>query len=79
MPDFILPDGSEVNFDLRAFTRGDWSDWASGKMTFAQDDEFLARAAGVTVETVRSLSEYDYKRMIRALIVKVQAPLKDPN
>lgn len=79
MADHTLPDGREITFDLGKVTRREYSALVEARLTNAQDDEIIARAAGLTVDQIGDLSQPEWRRLVRAFFKKAREPLADPN
>ena len=79
MSDFVLPDGTEVNFDLSKLTYGQWLGLFDPKESDERSDETLARVAGLTIERLKSLGFIEYKKLFKAFVKRSRDPLSDPN
>lgn len=79
MADHTLPDGRAIDFDLGKVTRREYSALIEGRLTNAQDDEIIARAAGLTVDELGNLTQPEWRRLVRAFFKKAREPLADPN
>ena len=79
MADYVLPDETEVTFDLEKMTVKEYRDFAKGAQSDAEDDLLMARVTGLAVEQIESLSQPTYRRLIKAFYDKSRQPLNDPN
>ncbi len=79
MADFVLSDGQEINFDLSKMTYGQWLGLFDPKEADEKSTETLARVAGVTVDSLKSLPYTEYKKFFSAFLKKTREPLSDPN
>lgn len=77
MVDVTLAEGREITIDLDAFTLEEYESlFDPSKST---DKEVIAKASGLTIEEINKLSMRNWKRLVRAVVTKAQAPLADPN
>jgi hypothetical protein len=79
MADFVLKDGTEITFDLDAVSISEYRQFAKGAMTEEQDDEIIARASGLPLETIRKMGQETFRRFLQAFFMKSTRPLDDPN
>lgn len=80
MSDLVLPDGTEVNFDLRAITTREYLGMFDTSKSENSSDETLAKACHMDLETLLDRPFEDYKRILAAFFKKANAPLEsDPN
>ena len=79
MADLVLPDGTEITFDLRAFTTKEYMGMFDGRESDSRSDKTLAKAAGMDHKVLMSLPFEDYKRILAAFFKKCNEPLADPN
>lgn len=78
MADFVLTDGTEVNFEMDNITIGEYRSLVGGKLTQAQDDEIVSRVSGIPIEKINTLKFTEYRKFMRAFFNKAREPL-DPN
>lgn len=69
----------EVRFDLDQVGYGEYTDFLNGRLTPAQDTDLLARASGLSAAQQQALTLLQFKRLVKALVAKVRAPLADPS
>lgn len=79
MADFQLKNGSEVDFDLDAFTIDEYDQFRRGMLPDGGDYDFMAKATGMKAAEVKALSFMDWKRLVSAFFKKTTSPLNDPN
>ena len=77
MADVTLAEGREVDIDLGAFSLEEYESLFDPKM--ATDKKVISKASGLTIDEINKLSVKDWKRLVRAVVAKVKAPLADPN
>lgn len=80
MTDLVLPDGTEVNFDLRAITTREYLGMFDASKSENSSDETLAKACHMDLEVLLDRPFEDYKRVLAAFFKKANAPLESvPN
>jgi hypothetical protein len=79
MADLVLPDGTEINFDLRAISTREYLGLFDGREAEDSSDQVLAKAAGIDHEKLLAMPFEDYKRILSAFFKKANAPLDSPN
>jgi len=77
MPDFTLPDGRGVSFDLMKVSMKEYRAFVKGSLLDSEDDLFLARVTGLAVEDIEALPQPVYRRMLTAFAKKAREPLED--
>jgi hypothetical protein len=78
-PDFTMPDGQEIIFDLDKISIREYRKFATGSMMSEDDDTLLAKVSGLTVEDIGNLPQPQYRLLLRAFFEKAREPLADPN
>lgn len=78
MSDLVLPDGSEITFDLRAITTREYLGMFDSSKSESSSDETLAKVSGMKLETLLDKPFEDYKRILAAFFKKANAPLETP-
>lgn len=74
-----LLNGRVVTYDLYQVTRNEYINFVSGKLTTEEDESFIARASGLTVDEVQKLSLQEWKMLIAGLYAEVRKPIEaDP-
>lgn len=71
MPDVTLSTGQEVTFDLSNTTIGKYSALFDPQQPEAEEFGTIAQLAGLDTERVRSLKYPDWKRLIGAIVKRV--------
>ena len=79
MSDYKLPDGKEITFDLSKMTYGQWMGLFDSKESDERSDETLARVCGLEIDTLKSMSFPEYKKLFAEFLKKTREPLSDPN
>ena len=71
--------GKELTIDLEKITIEEYDDFAHGKLLNKDDYPLVARLIDQSVDYVRTLSQPDYRRVVRAIFDKGSSPLDSPN
>jgi hypothetical protein len=65
--------------DLSKLTIGEYRAMMEPGRSDEADDAVLAKVVGLSVEELQGLSVLEYKRLLRAFLLKVKEPLSSPN
>jgi hypothetical protein len=79
MPDFTLPNGREITFDLDAITLEEYRALLSPKQDKTEEDDIMSRACGLTVDEYHKLPHRTWRRLCKAFFEYAMGPLADPN
>lgn len=79
MADLTLQDGTEITFNLRAFTTREYLGMFDKSESDERSDKTLAKAAGLDHKVLMALPFEDYKRILAAFFKKCNDPLESPN
>ncbi len=80
MSDFTLGNGKEITFDLSQLSHKDWKGLVNPKQAKEKEEVILSRVFGLTVEELDKLSEVEYRKLNKAFVMRVLAPISaDPN
>ena len=79
MADITLSDGTEITFDLRKMSYGQWKGIFDPNEKEEDSDQTLARVAGIPYERLREIPFPDYKALFQAFLKKAREPLASPN
>jgi len=74
----ITIDGKTIDFDLNKITRQEYLGLFDPKESADTSDASIARVAGISFETFRSLSLLDSKRLMQEFFKRARDPLADP-
>jgi hypothetical protein len=77
--DFVLKSGKEINFNLDELSHTDWVGLINPKQSKKKEEEIFSRVFGLTVEELGKLTEIEYRKLSKALVVRVVNPFTDPN
>jgi hypothetical protein len=76
MSDLVLSDGTEISFDLRAITTGEYLSMFDSSKSELSSDEILAKACAIEHKELMAKPFEDYKRILAAFFKKANAPLE---
>jgi hypothetical protein len=76
-PDFVLKDGTEIDFDLEKVTVEEYRALFKPGATQEVEDELVARVAGLKKEAFGKMSLKEYKKFVQAFYAKAVNPLAD--
>lgn len=79
MSDHKLKNGSEVTFDLDAFSIGEYEQFRRGTLPDSGDFEFMAKVTGIPAVELKALKFNEWRGLLRAFFHKSVSPLDDPN
>lgn len=79
MPDFTLPDGREITFDLDALCLEEYRALLGRQQTREEEDAVMARVCGLTPEEYHKIPFQTWRRLCKAFFEKAAEPLADPN
>lgn len=77
--DLTLSDGTEITFDLTKVTYKQWKGVWNPREADEDSDATIARAAGLTLETLEALPLPDAKALVAAFRRRGTEPLAAPN
>jgi hypothetical protein len=70
---------AKPEIDLMRITIAEYRSLLDKNQLPEQEDEVLAKAAGITPEALRALPYPEWKRLAQDLFKKAREPLSDPN
>jgi hypothetical protein len=68
-----------VVIDLNKITIAEYRSLFDKNQTQDEEDQIIAKAAGLTVEELRALTYIEYRRLTAAFFDTAKNPLADPN
>lgn len=78
-PDFVMPDGTAVNFDLNLISHLEFTGLFDAKEPVKKSDATLAKVGGIDLKTLQDLPQTQYRRYVKAFFKRANEPLSDPN